>query len=248
MHLTSRGSGLRYDPLPSARWGYGNPTSDDFNDYWGLHLWGDAIDPSEATEWTSPRKPTGFDDYGAYWDIQVVDASQPVSFIIHRGDQKDPGPDQSLVPVDDATIWIQSGDDAIYAQRGGAEEYAILHYRRPEGDYGDYTSDDYADFWGLHTWAGAEDPGWTSPHKPVAEDLFGVVFEVPLFEDASQLGYIFHRGDEKDPGLDQFLVFDTHGYELWQLQGADPDDPYILPILTAGAANPGNIAEQRAFW
>jgi len=45
------------------------------------------------------------------------------------------------------------------------------------------------------------------------------------------MGYILHRGDEKDPGPDQFLNFETWGYEVWQLQGADPEEPYILPIL-----------------
>ncbi len=48
-----------------------------------------------------------------------------------------------------------------------------LHYRRPAGDYGDYTSTNYADFWGLHTWLGADDPGWTTPRKPVRQDTFG---------------------------------------------------------------------------
>ena len=62
------------------------------------------------------------------------------------------------------------------------------------------------------------------------EDIFGAVYDVPLAEGADQLAYIIHRGDEKDPGPDQFLSFDTSGYEVWQLSGADPEDPYILPV------------------
>jgi pullulanase/glycogen debranching enzyme len=221
----------------------------DYTD-WGLHLWGDAIDPSEATSWDNPKPPTGFDDYGAYWNVQIVDVSQPVNFIIHRGDDKDPGPDESFIPEANATVWKQSGDETIYPSRGAAENYATLHYHRADGDYGDPTSSDYNDFWGLHTWGGADDPGWTTPRRPNSQDLFGIAFEVPLYEDAEQLNYILHRGDEKDPGPDQFLVLDEYGYEVWQLEGAgpDPDKPhYVLPIVGVAAA-PGNIDQQRAYW
>ncbi|MEA2023050.1 MAG: pullulanase-type alpha-1,6-glucosidase [Actinomycetota bacterium] len=227
---------------------YGDPASPDYNDYWGVHLWGDAIDPTEGTEWTAPKPPTGIDDYGAYWNIVTADPSQPVNFIIHRGDSKDPGPDQSFVPVENATVWIQSGDETIYPQRGAAEGMATLHYHRPDGDYGDPTSDDYNDFWGLHTWGGADDPGWTTPRKPVDFDVFGAVFDVPLFEDASNIGYLLHRGGEKDPGPDQSLSFDEWGYEVWQLQGADPEAPYVLPITSGDPISKGNLSEQQAHW
>ena len=31
----------------------------------------------------------------------------------------------------------------------------MIHYHRADGDYGDYTSSDFTDFWGLHVWTGA---------------------------------------------------------------------------------------------
>jgi pullulanase-type alpha-1,6-glucosidase len=215
---------------------------------WGLHLWGDAIDPSVGTTWDNPRPFDGIDDFGAFWNVPIVDETQPFNFIIHRGDEKDPGPDQSFFPEDDASVWIMSGDETIYPTRGAAQNFATLHYHRPAGDYGDYTSDNYVDFWGLHTWGGAADPGWSTPRKPVRADMFGQVFEVPLFPAAAEIGYIFHRGDEKDPGPDQFLSFDQYGYEVWQLQGADPENPYILPILFTGGPNAGDIDQQSAYW
>jgi pullulanase-type alpha-1,6-glucosidase len=221
-------------------------------DGWGLHLWGDAIDPSESTSWDAPKMPDGIDDYGAFWEVQIVDALQPVNFIIHQGDEKDPGPDQSMIPAETASVWIMSGDETIYPQRGAAQNIATIHYHRADGDYGDYTSANYADFWGLHTWEGAEDPGWTTPRKPAGFDIFGPVFEVPLFEGMERVNYILHRGDEKDPGPDQSLVFDPWGYEVWQLEGEgpDPETPhYVLPILVE-ASGPivGDITEQRAYW
>ena len=230
---------------------YGDPTSDDFNDFWGLHLWGDAIDPSEATDWPTPKKPTGFDDYGAFWEIAVADVNQTVNFIVHRGDAKDPGPDQFMTPADDASIFIQSGDEILYPTQGAAEGYATIRYHRPAGDYGDYTSDDFNDFWGMHVWEGAAspNPSWQQPLKPAGFDVYGPIFEVDLVEDATQLAYILHRGDEKDPGPDQFLGLDVYGHEVWQLQGADPvEHPYLLPILSGGVLSKGDLGLQQAYW
>ena len=207
---------------------YQRPAGD--YDGWGLHLWGDAIDPSECTDWANPKLPDGFDDYGATFNILLQDSSQAVNFIVHKGDEKDTDADRSFAPDQTGNIWLKQGDEMVYDQRGAAEDFAILHYHRFEGDYGDYSSADFNDFWGLHTWGDADDPGWTTPRKPVSEDIFGVVFQVPLHENAQSIGYVLHRGDEKDPGPDQALEFGPWGYEVWQLQGADVNAPYILPL------------------
>ena len=212
-----------------------------------MHLWGDAIDPAEGTDWTAPKKPTGEDEFGMYWDVQLADPTLPLNFIIHRGDAKDPGPDQSFTPSDGASVWITSGDETIYRQRGAAEQVVTIHYHRPDGDYGDASSDNYVDFWGLHAWNAADDPGWTTPRKPTGTDKFGIYWDVPITNPANDLGYIIHRGDEKDPGADQFLNRDTWGFEVWQLSGADPGNPYILPIL-GGPGNAGDLAKQQAHW
>jgi pullulanase-type alpha-1,6-glucosidase len=229
---------------------YGDPTTGDFNDFWGLHLWGDAIDPSEGTGWTSPKPFDGVDDYGAFWNVEIQDASQPVYFIIHRGDIKDPGPDQSFVPLEAASVWIQSGDETVFSQECAAQSSAAIHYHRPDGDYGDYTSSDFNDFWGMHVWDGAlnPNPSWQEPVRPTDQDTFGPVFDVDIIEGAPDLAYIIHRGDEKDPGPDQFLDFAANGCEVWQVQGADPEFPYIYPLPEPAGGNPGNIDEQRAYW
>ena len=233
---------------------YGVPTSIDYNDFWGLHLWGDAIDQSESTVWTAPKPFDGVDDYGAFWNIQIVNTPQPVNFIIHRGDTKDPGPDQSFIPEETATIWIQSGDQTIYPQRGAAEDFAVIHYHRDDGDYGDPTSSDFNDFWGLHVWDGAANPNpdWTHPMRWDYLDIYGPAFKIDLVPGAHELAYIIHRGDTKDPGPDQFLRVDPWGYEVWQLEGERPGAPevphYVLPILTAAGPNSGDIDVQMAYW
>ena len=213
---------------------YGTP-GPDFNTFWGLHLWGDGIDPAEATSWPSPKPPTGIDAYGAFWRIQIVDSSQPVNYIIHRGDTWDPGADESFVPAELPTVWKQSGDVAMYASHWAAEDKVVIHYHRDDGDYGDPSSSDFNDYWGLHAWNGAASPPtWTDPITWDHLDVFGAVFEADLLDGALEVAYIIHRGDTKDPGPDQFLVFADWGHEVWQLEGADVTKPYVYPLGAVG--------------
>ena len=229
---------------------------DGIYDGWGLHLWGDAIADGVATEWTTPRPYDEVDDYGAHWRVPIKPGAEaaalPVNFIIHKGDEKDPGPDQSFIPADDPAVWIQSADTTIYTSRGSAEDFAVIHYHRPDGDYGDPTSSNYVDFWGLHTWAGHldPDPEWTSPIKPARFDRFGPVFQLDLDDGATELAYILHRGDTKDPGPDQFLDLVNVGHEVWYLSGhvdADNNAKYLLPIQ-AGSGVDANLGQQKAHW
>jgi glycosidase len=297
---------------------YGDHTTGNSNDFWGLHLWGDAIAPSEATDWLAPKPFLGEDEYGRFAFVQLANDTAPVNFIVHRGDTKDPdnSPGRSFDPATTPEIWLRQGDGNIYTSqaaaqghatvhyacdtcgavtlngappdaaddygavwqvappdlaapvtvtiadggtvtidglsftptetpsawfqpgeqvvhpsRGAAEDYALIHYRRPAGDYGDPTSSDFADFWGMHVWTGAAaETVWTDPLRPVGQDVFGAVFRIDLADNADQLAYILHRGDTKDPGPDQFLVFAEDGHEVWQLQGADPERPYVAPV------------------
>jgi glycosidase len=175
----------------------------------------------------TPQAPDGSDDFGPYWTVGIDDVAAAIDFAVSSSGSVDVSGE--LVPVEQAAAWLVPGDQTVHAQRGAAEGIATIHYRRPADDYGDYTSSDFTAFWGLHTWGGAEDPGWTTPRKPTGTDPFGVVFDVPLLPGAEQLNYILHRGDAKDPGPDQSIVLARDGYEIWQVQDADPERPWILP-------------------
>ncbi len=321
--------GVEFVEPPAAATGYAlvhhhRPAGD--YDPWGLHLWGDAIDPSEVTDWPNPKPFLGEDEYGRFAFIKLARDDLPVNFIVHSGDTKDPpdSPDRSFDPAATPEIWLRQGDGTIYPSqaeaqgyatvhyacadcsavtieatspagavtvtrlpdddygaaftltapdlsapvtvsvlvggvadiagleftptetpsawfqpavqvvhpsRGSAEGYATIHYRRPAGDYGDPTSPDFDDLWGLHVWTGAaRETVWTDPVRPIGEDVFGIELRVELAEGAEQLAYILHRGDTKDPGPDQSLVFANYGHEVWQLQGADPERPYVAPL------------------
>jgi pullulanase-type alpha-1,6-glucosidase len=237
---------IRYQ-RPDADYGAWDDPSAPWSALWGLHLWGDALAEGVGTNWDSPRRPDGVDDFGAYWRVPIDDPDGDLNFIIHRGDDKDPGPDQSIVPSRQPVAWIVSGDETIHETRGSALNLAVLRYHRPDGDYGAWDDPDapYTAFWGLHTWGGAADPGWTTPRRPVGQDGFGLVFEVPLFEGATSLNYILHRGDEKDLPADQTLDLVTVGHEVWILSGVEE---YLLPIPPAGGIAEANLNQQRAHF
>jgi hypothetical protein len=97
---------------------YGDPESGDFNDYWGLHLWGEAIAPGVEPPWAAPRRFDEKDACGVYTVIALKDDTKPVNFIVHRGDTKD-GTDQdrSFHPRDDAPeVWLKQGDPKVYTE------------------------------------------------------------------------------------------------------------------------------------
>jgi hypothetical protein len=157
---------------------YGDHTTGDFNDYWGLHLWGSGIDTGEATTWTVPKPFLGEDEYGRFAWIKLVPGATEVWFIVHRGDVKDgTSLDRVFNPAVIPEIWIGQDDPVVYDSRAEAQRFAILHYHRDDGDYGDPTSSDFNDFWGLHLWTGAAvPPSWTDPLRPDSSDLFGITF------------------------------------------------------------------------
>lgn len=170
-------------------------------------------------------------DYGAVFTVPLdegLNPDEPLNSVVNRGGEG--VLEATFTPTETASVWLEQGDETVYTSRSAAEGMVTLHYRRDDADYGNYDSEDFADFWGLHVWTGAENPTeWQDPIRAAGADPYGVVFEVPLEEGATELAYIIHRGDEKDPGPDQILDMETYGYEVWQPSGADPEQPYLLP-------------------
>lgn len=105
-----------------------------------------------------------------------------------------------------------------------------IHYQRPGNDYTD---------WGLHVWnsvgAAADTTGisWGTPLLAAGTDSFGEYFDIPLTADTGTIGYIFHKGDEKDHGgADQSFALDGSN-EIWRRQGdtntytSNPDEVVV---------------------
>jgi glycosidase len=137
---------------------------------------------------------------------------------------------RSFVPSVSAYWRVDTGaDGGVFRSPLEPANTMRIHYHRPDGDYGNYQSGNYADYWGLDVWQGAAtDTSWEQPLKPAGTDFFGVYFDVPLADAAYLLAYVLHRGETKDPGNNQFVRFSDSGYEVWQVSGAATSKPYVL--------------------
>ncbi|WP_328486936.1 pullulanase-type alpha-1,6-glucosidase [Streptomyces zaomyceticus] len=62
-------------------------------DGWGLHTWTGAAQP---TDWSKPLMPVRFDAYGAVYEVPLTEGASSLSYILHKGDEKDLPTDQSL--------------------------------------------------------------------------------------------------------------------------------------------------------
>jgi alpha-amylase len=97
---------------------YGDPPSAG----WGLHMWGDAVDPAVLAQvaWDKPWPRAAVEGGWARYDIPLTDDTKPVNFIMHlpSGDTvpstREPGGDRSFIPLDHPQIWLVQGDPTVY--------------------------------------------------------------------------------------------------------------------------------------
>ncbi|WP_406097597.1 pullulanase-type alpha-1,6-glucosidase [Streptomyces sp. NBC_01013] len=87
-------------------------------DGWGLHTWTGAKEP---TDWSKPLQPVKKDASGLTFEVPLADGATALSYILHRGDEKDLPSDQSL---DLATygheVWMLGGTAGyLLPQTGG---------------------------------------------------------------------------------------------------------------------------------
>ena len=122
VRVTSAVRTVRYagPPLTVATVHYHRPAGDYAG--WGLHLWGDGIDPAVLGQvaWDRPWPPTRIEGGWTEYDIPLADDTKPVNFIVHlpNGDtvptSREPGGDRSFVPIDNPQIWIEQGDPTVH--------------------------------------------------------------------------------------------------------------------------------------
>ncbi|WP_320781094.1 pullulanase-type alpha-1,6-glucosidase [Streptomyces sp. CRN 30] len=78
-------------------------------DGWGLHVWGDAAHP---TDWAKPLEPVKTDPYGAVFEVPLTEGATSLSYIIHKGDEKDLPTDQALdLRASGHEVWLLSGQE-----------------------------------------------------------------------------------------------------------------------------------------
>ncbi|MFY1637778.1 pullulanase-type alpha-1,6-glucosidase [Solwaraspora sp. WMMB335] len=75
---------------------------------WGLHVWDGAADP---TDWAQPLPPAEQDSYGVTFRVPLAAGATGLSYIIHRGDDKDLPADQRLdFTTAGREVWLLAGD------------------------------------------------------------------------------------------------------------------------------------------
>ncbi|MFV2020943.1 pullulanase-type alpha-1,6-glucosidase [Micromonospora sp. LOL_023] len=107
-------------PTRRAATGEADPPTDDTiallhyrradGDYtgWGLHVWDGAATP---TDWADPLPPATSDDFGVTFRVPLADGAAGLSYIIHRGDEKDLPTDQRLdFAAAGREVWLLAGD------------------------------------------------------------------------------------------------------------------------------------------
>ncbi|MET9972837.1 pullulanase-associated domain-containing protein, partial [Streptomyces sp. NPDC006356] len=78
-------------------------------DGWGLHTWTGAANP---TDWSNPLKPVKTDSYGAVFEVPLTDGATSLSYVLHKGDEKDLPTDQSLdLTANGHEVWLLSGQE-----------------------------------------------------------------------------------------------------------------------------------------
>ncbi|MFB0619996.1 pullulanase-type alpha-1,6-glucosidase [Streptomyces sp. AGS-58] len=83
--------------------------SDGNYDGWGLHVWTGAAHP---TDWSQPLEPVKTDTYGAVFEVPLTEGAGSLSYIIHKGDEKDLPTDRSLdLTADGHEAWLVSGQE-----------------------------------------------------------------------------------------------------------------------------------------
>ncbi|MFF1445254.1 pullulanase-type alpha-1,6-glucosidase [Streptomyces sp. NPDC058295] len=76
---------------------------------WGLHTWTGAANP---TEWSNPLKPTTTDAYGAVFEVPLTAGATSLSYILHKGDEKDLPTDRSLdLTSNGHEVWLLNGQE-----------------------------------------------------------------------------------------------------------------------------------------
>ncbi|MBP0454773.1 pullulanase-type alpha-1,6-glucosidase [Kitasatospora sp. RG8] len=87
-------------------------------DGWGLHDWTGAANP---TDWGNPLQPVRRDAFGAVFEVPLAPGATSLSYILHKGNDKDLPGDQSLdFAVNGHEVWILGGREGYLLPQSGA--------------------------------------------------------------------------------------------------------------------------------
>ncbi|HEY3626154.1 MAG TPA: pullulanase-type alpha-1,6-glucosidase [Terracidiphilus sp.] len=192
---------------------------------WTVYAFGDTTEPNN---WgAGPVAVTGTDSFGAYFDVGVTTGAANVGIIVHKGNTKDPGPNEYADPATQGNeYWQLSGSDILQTTQPPtiqATDPAIpagkvrIHYNRPDNNYGG---------WSIYSFGAGTDPNssWCNTEDYISGyDTYGAYYDVgadPTL-NGGDLGFIIHncQANVKDPGPDMHLQVNQFT-SAWVLSGA----------------------------
>ncbi|MFJ9605563.1 pullulanase-type alpha-1,6-glucosidase [Kitasatospora sp. NPDC101176] len=167
---------------------------------------------------TGPWQTLGTADTGKYLVTQDLSAVAPGTVVRYKAVVQD-----SAGRLRSATASFTTGTPAPKPlPTAGSRPYAVVHYKRPDGDY---------DGWNLYAWgdlADGESTPWPAGHAFTGRDAYGAFAYVRLKPGASDVGFIVEKNGVKDVDADRHVDVGSTG-EVWLAQG----DPAVR------TANPG---------
>jgi pullulanase len=191
---------------------------------WTVYAFGDTTEDTSNFN-GGPVKVTGQDSFGAFFDVGVTSTAQNVGIIIHKGNVKDPGPNEFLDPATQGNeYWQLSGSNVLRTTQPPTIQLtdppipsgkARIHYHRPDNDYS---------VWNLYPFFATTDPNsdFCNTNDFVAGyDTYGAYYDVGVNPATFNglLGFIIHNCNIKDPGPDMHLQL-TQNIEAWVLSGS----------------------------
>src|SRR6266481_445273 len=191
---------------------------------WTVYAFGDTTEDTSNFN-GGPVKVTGQDSFGAFFDVGVTSTAQNVGFIIHKGNIKDPGPNEFIDPATQGNeYWQLPGSNVLHTTQPSTIQQtdppiptgkARIHYHRPDNDYANWnlfpffaTTDPNSDFCGTNDFV-------------TAYDTYGAYYDVGIDPTKFNglLGFIIHNCGIKDPGPDMHLQL-SQNIEAWVLSGS----------------------------
>jgi pullulanase-type alpha-1,6-glucosidase len=92
-------------------------------DGWGLHVWTGAAQP---TDWSNPLKPVKTDAYGAVFEVPLTEGATSLSYVVHKGDDKDLPTDQALdLKANGNEVWLLNGQETYLLPQPGRHAAAL---------------------------------------------------------------------------------------------------------------------------
>jgi len=191
---------------------------------WTVYAFGDTTEDTSNFN-GGPVKVTGQDSFGAFFDVGVSSTAQNVGIIIHKGNIKDPGPNEFIDPATQGNeYWQLSGSNVLRTAQPPTIQQsdppipagkARIHYHRPDNDYAN---------WNLFPFFATTDPNsdfCTTNDFVTAYDTYGAYYDVGIDPTKFNglLGFIIHNCGIKDPGPDMHLQL-TQNIEAWVLSGS----------------------------